>query len=105
MDRAGTARQACIAFQYRAPLPIPQALSPWLRVPDHPLDRRETSAQAALDPVYQIVNRSDCARRIDIAVKIHDLAIGGITHPHIVDITQDSICSRKLRKRGFNRRD
>ena len=71
-----------------------------LRMPDHPLDRRKAPAQASLDSVDQLVEHGrDGAGRIDVAMEIHDLAVGGVAHPYVVDIAQHPACRRKLGER------
>ena len=45
-------------------------------------------AQPALERVDQVVHRADRERRIDAAVKIDDLAVGGLAHAHVVDLAE-----------------
>ena len=45
-------------------------------------------AQAAFDRIDQIVHRAHRQRRVDAAVKIDDLAVGGFAHAHVVDFVE-----------------
>src|SRR5258708_26971241 len=83
----------------------PTSLPPWLRVPDHALDGREAPAQAALHPVDLVVDGGNRARRVDVAVKVHDFAIGGFTYTHVVDVAQHPARAGKFGERVADRGD
>ena len=75
--------------------PGPRRLSPRLGVADDALDGRESAGAAALERVHQIVHRADRKRRIDAAVKIDDLAVGGLAHAHVVHFAERRRISRQ----------
>src|ERR1700681_2154040 len=78
------------------------ALSLRLGMADDALDRRKAPAQSALDRVDQFVDVADRAGFIDVAVEVHDLAVGGMAHPQIVDMAQLAARGGQLGKRGLD---
>ena len=51
---------------------------------DHPRYGRKAPAQPTFDAVDKIVDRAHRQSRIDVAVKVHNLAIGCFAHAHIM---------------------
>ena len=81
------------------PLALCVLLSPRFGVADHALDRWEAAAQAGLDAVHEVMNFGDGAPRFDIAVEVYDFAVGGVAHPHIMDIAQHRAGGRQFAER------
>ena len=52
---------------------------------DDALDHRKAPPQPALQRIHHVVHGADRKRRIDLAVKIDDLAVAGLAHAHVVD--------------------
>ena len=54
-----------------------------------------------LDVVDQIVHGTDRERRLDVAMEIDDLALGGFAHPHIVDFAKTvRACGERGKRRA-----
>ena len=78
--------------------PARLAVAPRLGVADDPRNGRKAPAQSALDAVDQIVRRAHRQGRIDPAMKVHDLAVGGFTHPHVVHFAEFGGRGRECRR-------
>ena len=51
-------------------------------------DAGKAAAQPALDGIDESMHRADRQRRIDAAMEIHDLAVGGLAHAHVVHLAE-----------------
>ncbi len=65
---------------------------------DHPFDGGEAAPQRALELVDELVDVTDGAGGIDVAVEVHDLAVVGIANAHVVDVAQRAGRRRELRE-------
>src|SRR4051794_19016843 len=54
---------------------------------DDAFDAGKPVPELTFDAVDLVVHIVDGHRRVDAAVEIHDLAVRGVTHPHVVDLT------------------
>ena len=74
-----------------------------LGVADHPLDGRETPAQAALQLVHLLVHVVDRELWIDMAMKVDDCALRSLAHAHIVNFPDRSELRRDFAQQGADR--
>ena len=64
------------------------ALSPRLGVANDSLDSGEALTQTVLDAVHEVVDRAYGERGIDAAVKVDDLALGGLSDTNVMNFTE-----------------
>src|ERR1700722_14539522 len=62
---------------------------------DHPRYGRKAPAQPTFDAVDKIVDRAHRQSRIDVAVKVHNLAIGCFAHAHIMHFAKRGASGRQ----------
>ncbi len=77
-----------ISFLGVAQLSFPSLGAPRFRVTDDAGDAGKAPAQVLLDTVNQVMHVADRKDRINPAVKIDDLAVGGFAHAHIMDFVK-----------------
>src|SRR6185312_12623729 len=88
---------------------LPRGALAWsanrLGVTDDALDLRRAQLQRALQRVDRLMHGADRELRLDAAVEIHDFAVLGLAHAHVVHVADDAALRRQFAQRNFDGRD